>query len=191
MNSAGKSRLEPEDWINAATQTLKAEGVGNVKIDPLAKKLGVTRGSFYWHFTKREALLDAVLVHWQSTTTLNVIEELEQGQRSAKERLEKLMSLAFSVHPDSMAVEHAIRAWSLNDDKVKAVVVRVDTQRIEYLKKLILALGWSIEEAQQHAYLVYYCRVGLYAQALVPDLAERLKTMKGLFANCLPANQRP
>ncbi len=183
-----KSRLQKLDWINAATQILKTEGVHKVKVEPLARILGVTRGSFYWHFTKRQDLLDAILANWHSSTTVDIIEKLQQGQMSAKGRLEQLLSLAFSVRPDSLAVEHAIRAWSLSDSKVKAVVIQVDGQRIEYLKTLILALGWSEEDAQQRARLVYYCRVGLYTQALIPTLAERLKTVQSLLAICMPAD---
>lgn len=188
MIDKSKSRLAKLDWINAATQILKTEGVEKVKVEPLARMLGVTRGSFYWHFDKRQDLLDSILANWHSSTTLDIIEALEQGQKSAKERLEQLINLAFSVHPESLAVEHAVRAWSLIDPKVKAAVVQVDSQRIEYLKKLILALGWSDEEAQQRACLVYYCRVGIYHQARIPELSERLRTVHSLLTLCMPAS---
>ena len=81
-------RLVKQDWIDAAIQTLKDFGVHRVKVEPISKMLKVTRGSFYWHFNKRQDLLDAVLNNWKQKTTLYVIDKLEHSNITAKDRLE-------------------------------------------------------------------------------------------------------
>jgi len=176
-----KNSLSRFDWVQIAVHKLEAFGVDKVKVDPLAKELGVSRGSFYWHFTKRQDLLDAVLSHWQEVTTADVIEQLEQLTAPASVRLENLMKFGFSMHPNSLSLEKAIRAWSLSDDGVANLVLSVDTQRISYLNKLLRAVGHSPELAKQYARLVYYCRMGMYTQVQVPPLNERLKTMQTLL----------
>lgn len=175
------ARLAKQDWIDAATQSLKAFGVDRVKVDPLAKMLNVTRGSFYWHFNKRQDLLDAVLSNWQQKTTLDVIDKLEHSNISAKSRLEKLLTLSFTMSPSSLGTEQAIRAWGLNDQEASKIIEDVDNQRIEYLFQLILSMGLAELVALQHARVIYYTRIGLFAQAVVPRLQERILVMQSLL----------
>ena len=174
-------RLVKQDWIDAATDTLKEFGVDRVKVDPIAKMLNVTRGSFYWHFNKRQDLLDAVLSNWQQKTTLDVIDKLEYSDIPARARLEKLLTLSFTTGPASLATEQGIRAWGLNDPEANKVIESVDDQRIEYLHQLILGMGREEFVAMQHARVIYFTRVGLYAQAAVLPLEERLLVIQSLL----------
>lgn len=167
------SRLERNDWVLAAVDVLKQEGVDRVKVDPLAKKLGVTRGSFYWHFGKRQDLLDAILCHWKDMSTQSVIVEVERENDTPEGRLRHLIDFALSVDEDRISLELAIRAWARTDIAVKAALFEIDEQRISYLKQLILDIGWRESDAHQHASYIYYCRTGLYNQAVVPDLETR------------------
>ena len=68
-------------WITAALEVLASEGIGRVRVEPLAKKLGVTKGSFYWHFDDRPALHAAMLAQWQETQTLGIIAMVEAAQQ--------------------------------------------------------------------------------------------------------------
>jgi AcrR family transcriptional regulator len=174
-------KLERQNWVDAATEAMKSNGVAGVRVDVLAKKLGITRGSFYWHFKKRQDLLDAVLSNWEQVGTLGIINELENLEESAAIRLENLLTLAFSSTEESFAFERAVRAWAITSDKVKEVVVRVDTQRIEYLRQLYSELGWPSKKALQHAKHVYYIRTGLFHQGELPNLNERIKSVNYLL----------
>jgi AcrR family transcriptional regulator len=178
----GSTRLAKQDWINAATATLKKCGVDKVKVDPIAKELNVSRGSFYWHFNKRQDLLDAVLNNWQQTTTQDVIDQLEDAVMPANQRLEKLLTLAFTSSSNNLATEQAIRAWGLSDQTASKVIQQVDNKRVEYIYRLLLDMNVAELMAMQFARVIYYTRVGLYAQAVLPDLQERMLIAKTLLS---------
>jgi AcrR family transcriptional regulator len=169
------SRLARIDWINAAIKILSNQGVDAIKVGAIAKQLKITRGSFYWHFNKRQDLLDAVLNHWESVSTLNVIEQLEDSANSPRQRMHKLLTLAFSVDVTQFSFERAIRAWAVKDENVRQKLIQVDCKRLAYLQNLFQQLGCKQEEAEHHAQYTYYCRTGLYHQGQVPQLKQRLQ----------------
>jgi AcrR family transcriptional regulator len=185
-NDPSGSRLTRNDWIKAAIETLKNQGVDNIKVDPIAKQLSVSRGSFYWHFNKRQNLLDGVLSYWESVSTLDIIEQLEQSPHSPDSRLRQLLTMALTIDSENFSFERAIRAWAVKENNVRQVLTAVDHKRIGYLQMLISQLGWDAEQAKQHAQLVYYFRTGLYHQGQVPELAQRLQTVTYLcrILNC-------
>ena len=109
--------LTPQTWIAAATEVLIDRGIDAVRVDVLAKALEVTRGSFYWHFKDREALLVAVLHAWRDGATEQVIERFEGQQADAQALVGELISLPFRGRAAQRAarVELAIRAWARRD----------------------------------------------------------------------------
>ncbi len=168
--------LERQKWVDIAVQAMKDGGVQEIRVELLAKKLGITRGSFYWHFKKRQDLLDAVLEHWEKAGTLEIISVLENSKSASEERLRELLILSFSVSEKDFSFERSIRAWAMTSFTVKEVVARVDQQRIAYLQQLYKEQGWSENDAKQNARLVYFSRTGLFHQAEVPELSERLQS---------------
>ena len=93
-----------------------------------------------------------------------------------------MLTLSFTNSPDSLAMEQATRAWGLNDPDANKIIEDVDYQRIEYLYQLMLTTGLAELVALQYARLLYYTRVGLYAQATVPALDERMLVIHSLLA---------
>jgi len=180
-------RLKGKDWVDEAITVFKADGIDSVKIDPIAKRLGVSRGSFYWHFNKRQDLLDAILDYWQTISTENIIIELEQKHTLARDRLNELMIIAFSVSAEEFSFERAIRSWATTDKKVSVLLHIVDTQRMGYLQRLIQRIdqdnkqGRSETEIQHYAHQLYYCRTGLFHQAQLPKLGQRQLMVKFLM----------
>jgi AcrR family transcriptional regulator len=174
--------LDETSWVDEAFEVLSDKGVDDVGIESLAKRLGVTKGSFYWHFKDRAALLTAVLRRWQQRATLSIIERLEHSGMSTAERLRKLV-----VEPQSTPqsrkggfVELAIRAWARKDPVAAAAVKEVDQQRLTYLQSLCRALGSSEEEALARAYLLYAAQ---FAECLITadeSSAERTKRLARL-----------
>ena len=145
-------RLSREDWLAAALEVLKSEGVEKVNIVRIARDLGVTSGSFYWHFKDRSDLLRSLLEFWVRTQTEAILENVDQGTPS--ERLFKLMEIL--TLGEEARYEVAVRAWA-GFDKMAAEVVRgTDKRRIEWLRSVFHELGFSGTEAEMRARLFLY-----------------------------------
>ena len=155
-------RLDADSWIAAALEMLEAHGIDGVRVELLARNLGVTKGSFYWHFKDRDALHVAMLDSWRRRATLSLIERLDRAL-APKERLIALFRLPFS-NPRSeqgAAVELAIRLWGRRDPRVLTVLKEIDQLRTEYITQLLRQCGVAESEARPRAILGYaYMRVG-------------------------------
>jgi AcrR family transcriptional regulator len=163
-------RLEPAHWIAAADDLLIQRGVDAIRIDPLAKTLSVTKGSFYWHFESRDALLDAVLQDWHQRMTLSVIERIEQTLDSPAARLRALLALRSSGERSERdaQIELAIRLWARTDGRARKALDETDRLRLNYFIELFGKLGHPADAARAKALLAYsYMRVAaslLYEQ---------------------------
>jgi|ERR1700741_1162565 len=149
--------LDEADWINAALDILVNRSVDAVGVEPLAKQLGVTKGSFYWHFRDRPALLRAILRAWRQRATLAIIERLEQRHDTPLDRLRQLIELPYSSPRARQAaqVELAIRAWARRDELAAAAVQEVDKHRLSYIGSLLRSIGFENDEADVRAVLLY------------------------------------
>ncbi|WP_168073843.1 TetR/AcrR family transcriptional regulator [Caulobacter sp. SSI4214] len=150
-------RLTARDWIRGALDILADQGIAGVRVEPLAKHLGVTKGSFYWHFKDRAALIDAMLEGWRKRATLAIIDRLEQSGEGPRQRLNALLNLPLAGHRSARGadVELAIRLWGRRDPKAKAALAEVDELRLRYFTQLIEALGHSPEHSRARAVLAY------------------------------------
>jgi AcrR family transcriptional regulator len=151
------ARLAREDWVAAALRLLAGSGVEAVRVEPLAKRLGVTKGSFYWHFSDRPALLAAVLAEWERRATLAIIAEVEASGGTAGERLLALLRLATGADG---RIDRRVRAWAMNEAAAAAVLRRVDRRRVGYLRRLFAELGFPKSQAAARAQLAYHALVG-------------------------------
>ena len=157
--SAESPRKSKQDWIEVATHALARDGIGAVRVEALARELGVTKGSFYWHFADLQALLVAIYEAWEVSGTQRVIALVESGGGSAEERLRRLRDL--TTEP-GIGPELALRDLARRDARVAAIVERVDDQRMEYLRSLYAALGCSALEADARAMMAYSLLIGSY-----------------------------
>lgn len=158
--------LDTAAWVDAAFDLLAEGGIDAVRIDPLAKRLGVTRGSFYWHFKDRAALHSAVLKQWRKWATYQVGNRVEQATADPGERLRRTLALpaAGPRARRAAAIEMAIRQWARRDEEAAAAVQRIDHQRLTYYAKLFAERGHAEEEARRRAYLFY---AALMSQAII------------------------
>lgn len=156
-NDPAKVQLTPLDWINAATSLLVEKSIDAVGVDALAKQLGVTRGSFYWHFTNREDLLNQILNNWKDRATDNVIRRFTREGVKPQELIAELTLLPFHGHTarESASLELAIRAWARRDPDARQVVDQVDAERLSYISQCFSALGHDIAEARARAFALY------------------------------------
>jgi AcrR family transcriptional regulator len=149
------TRLSREDWLAAALEVLYGEGVGKVSIVRIARDLGVTSGSFYWHFKDRNDLLQGLLGFWVRSQTATIFEKVEQFEGTPSDRLFKLMEML--TLGEEGRYEVAVRAWAGFDDMAAQVVRGTDKRRIEWLRGTFRELGFSGNEAEMRARLfVYY-----------------------------------
>lgn len=167
--------LTRQDWIDRGLKALAETGVETVRVEPLAKLMGVTKGSFYWHFKNREDLLDAVLQEWVKRQTNSIIERVEAMGGDAATKLLYLFELAVQ---DDGRVENAIRAWATSDSKITAVLDQVDQRRLDYTKDLFLQVGFAPFEAMVRARMVYYALVGEFTIGVRGNQAERLAEIR-------------
>jgi AcrR family transcriptional regulator len=151
--SAEEARLTRRDWIAVAIRKLAQDSVAALRIDELADELGVTKGSFYWHFRSREDLLDAVLESWRSLMVTRVKELIGPASTAPAERLRNLLRIALASHPDGPGgpFELTLRDWARRDARVARLVREVDAERIAFLEELYCAAGLDAARARVYA----------------------------------------
>lgn len=156
------NRLDKSDWIAAGLKALQADGIDAVRVEPLAAKLKVTKGSFYWHFKDRPALLSALLECWQRRATNAIIDEVETVGGPAKAQLRKLFEIVLQADG---RLEMAIRNWAKTDKAAARAVKSIDKKRIGYVANLFEDDGFTAPEARMRARFAYFALIGQYTIA--------------------------
>lgn len=151
------AKLNRDRWLTAGLQSLAEQGPEGLRIMPIAEQLGVTKGSFYWHFKDLDAYRSALLDEWEQRFTLEAIQYLEKEQRDPHEKLR--MWITGAAYSD-FRLDRAIRFWSLNHAAAKKARSRVDAERINYLSKLLRDVGWSKDEAATLGQWAYCAWIG-------------------------------
>ncbi|BBA38238.1 MULTISPECIES: TetR/AcrR family transcriptional regulator [Burkholderia] len=157
MDSSSKPQLTPDDWIRAAADVLVDKSVDAVRVEVLSKNLGVTRGSFYWHFKDRDDLLSHLLTWWRDTATEQIIDRFEKRNVKARQLLRDLLALPFhgEAAQAAAATELAIRGWARRDEMARQFVDEVDGKRLSYIAQCFSALGFDIAESRKRAFALY------------------------------------
>jgi AcrR family transcriptional regulator len=164
------ARLDVAAWTKAALALLAVQGIDGVRVEVLAKSLGVTKGSFYWHFKDRDALHEAMLAQWRRQATLQLIERLDRGVAAPEARLQRLLRLPVvgERSPFAADIELAVRLWGRRDTRAHAALKEVDELRLRYIAQLLENIGIPSQEADARAVLAYsYMRVA--ATLISPD----------------------
>ncbi|MEA2403658.1 MAG: hypothetical protein QOE08_305 [Thermoleophilaceae bacterium] len=150
-------------WIEEGLRALAAGGPEAVRVEPLAKQLGVTKGGFYWHFADRRALLDEMLDTWERTGVDEVIKRVESEGGDPRERLRRLLAIARGSSRDIqmvLATDLAIRDWSRRDKKVARRLRRVDNRRMDYMRSLFGAFCPDEAEVEARCMVIMSLFVG-------------------------------
>ncbi len=142
-----------EDWIQAGLVLLRNKGIDAVKVEALARELGVTKGGFYGYFLNRDVLLQAMLDHWETVLTDEIIKVVSGIQGTLTEKFSQLLDLV-NDHVD-VNLELSLVGWSFKDKQAEAVVNRVIQRRIDFMKSLFLEEGFSVEQSELRARLVH------------------------------------
>ena len=162
-----RNRLSAEDWENGALDMIAEEGVNALAVEALARRLGVTKGSFYWHFRTREALLKAALARWEAREE----HELQNRVVSIDEPRARLRELFHRVARE--ARPHRVYAaflQALELAPVAHVMGRVSQRRLEFLNQAYRQAGMNKSEAAHRARLAYAAYVGFLQLSLITEL---------------------
>jgi AcrR family transcriptional regulator len=157
------ARLAKRDWILAATRALARGGVSAVRIEVLAKELGVTKGSFYWHFKNRRALLAEVLRSWRVAATERIDALVGHRSRDLREQIRLLIQHATRDGSDYVPggrLEQAIREWANNSATARETLRQVDVDRLEMLTEIYVGTGLRRADALAYAHLLYAFTLG-------------------------------
>jgi AcrR family transcriptional regulator len=160
------TRTPPSRWIDEGLRALAGGGPDAVRIEPLAKALGVTKGGFYWHFDDRRALLEEMLDTWERMGVDEVIERVEAEGGDARARLRRLFAIAASS--DARAVlktDLAVRDWSRRDTAVAARLRRVDNRRMDYMRSLFRDFCPDEDDVEARCMLAFSLWIGNHFMA--------------------------
>ena len=162
---ARTGEVRSESWIEAGLKEIARTGVEGVRVEVLAKNLGVTKGGFYRRFRDRAALLEAMLQHWSAGRIAAIEKHTSLDGATARERLKELVpQYSERVNTEGMAVELAIRQWARSDEIAANAAASVDVARLKNVGHLYRATGLPGEEADAQAVL-FYCFV--FGQSLL------------------------
>ncbi|MET8629047.1 TetR/AcrR family transcriptional regulator [Kitasatospora sp. NPDC004669] len=153
-----RQRLTADDWADAALAALAERGIAGIAVEPLAASLGATKGSFYWHFANRDALVAAALARWEEVSTERIIRALEASEPDPAARLGALLRGA-TASASEEPLEVRLLAAS-DHPEVAAALARVTERRVGYLAHLFELLGFPPPVAHQRGFLLYTSYVG-------------------------------
>ncbi|MGL5817384.1 MAG: TetR/AcrR family transcriptional regulator [Phycicoccus sp.] len=178
------SRHSRQTWVDAALGALAEGGAEQLRVEPLAARLGVTKGSFYHHFTDRRALHLAMLDSWEERGTSRIIDDVDATSPDPRERLSRLAHRTLASHRRDDAIESALRAWAQVDTTIAAALARVDTRRLDYTTALLVATGMTTAAAERRAGYFYRILIGEFlwrGSGRTPITADEIDGLVELF----------
>jgi AcrR family transcriptional regulator len=149
-------QLSAKDWLDQGLKALAQNGFTALKAEPLAKAMGVSRGSFYWHFADIGAFHAAILKHWREVAAEQIIANVEAA---AKDQ-DPLALLLHRVFGEKLTLESAVRTWATVDTSARAAVQAIDRRRLGYVESLLKQSGLPAETARARAQILYWAFLG-------------------------------
>lgn len=184
--SVRKVPLSANDWIEEALLVLAADGLAAVAVEPLARRLGATKGSFYWHFANRAELIAATLDLWEQRATSELIERIE-AIADPGERLSELATGAYAGAARGNAYAALLAAAS--DPRVGALLERVTRAQLAFLERLYSELDLPADQVAPRARLAYAVYLGIsqlrHADPDNEPAGTELDAYLGLAVDCI------
>jgi AcrR family transcriptional regulator len=155
-NSATRTQLGRDEWIAGATELMSDRGIDGLRVEVLAKALGVTKGSFYWHFKDRQDLLAGVLQVWRDGRIRDIEKQTSASPGQERKQLQHLIEVYSAARSrKGMAIELALRDWARRDADAARIVEEVDHYRLECTRRLYRACGFDEQEAKARSLMLY------------------------------------
>ncbi|WP_155154326.1 TetR/AcrR family transcriptional regulator [Curvivirga aplysinae] len=169
-------KLGRQEWIEAAFRTLVESGVTSIHVETLAKRLGVTKGSFYWHFKDRTELLEAVLEKWKEQFVIARVETMGGDTDAQLLNLLNIVPRQKGSYQRGGSMELAMRSWARTDNDAMSAVVNVDRTRVDFVESLLEPRGHNGIEKEARAFLIYsylMCQ-GIFSFDRDDDILDRI-----------------
>ncbi|WP_161991741.1 TetR/AcrR family transcriptional regulator [Agrobacterium tumefaciens] len=175
-------RGSQEGWLEAAYETLLESGVDSVKILPLAKKLNLSRTSFYWFFKDREELLAALLSRWRDKNTGSILRQSEAYAETLAEAMLNVFDCWLDSSLFDSKFEFAVRSWALQSDDILGEVRKADAVRMEALSRMFMRFGHPENTADVRARTTYLVQIGYISMQVEEDVAVRMRRIADYIA---------
>jgi AcrR family transcriptional regulator len=185
------TRTPRSSWIDEGLRSLAVGGPEAVRIEPLARALGVTKGGFYWHFDGRRALLEEMLDTWERVSVDEVIERVEGQGGDARAKLRRLSAIASSsdevLRIDPLRIDLAIRDWARRAQTVADRLRRVDNRRMDYMRSLFGAFCPDEDDVEGRCMLAFSLWIGNHFIAADHGARSRAEVLELAFRRLLDA----
>ena len=182
--AAPRQTLSRDAWVAAARKVLEKRGIAEVKIDRLARRFKVTRGSFYFHFSSLKDLHDELLEEWRRINCAPFRKLREAAEIDGYAFFSTIVHVWVDEDPFSPLLDLAVRDWARTSKSLGKEVAEIDDLRISLLQRSFLAMGYAIDESIVRARITYFHQIGQYAISFKEDPAQR-KRYQPLFGKVL------
>lgn len=192
VETTPRSRSSEDLWLGAAYDMLTESGVEAVKVMPLAKRLGLARTGFYWHFKDRDALLEAMIQRWENKNTGNLVARCAAYAETICEAMFNLFDCWLDEGLFDARLDLAIRNWARNDAGLHARLDAADARRFAAVKAMFTRFGYPSDEAEVRTMTVLYTQVGYFSMQVTEDRAGRIARMPayvGVFTGRTPSTR--
>ncbi|MFT0850032.1 TetR family transcriptional regulator [Achromobacter sp. F4_2707] len=180
--AARVAQLSRADWLAVALELFKTEGIEAVRVTRMAEALGVTRGSFYWHFKHREDLQNALIVFWQKKNVQSVLQALDENH-ALDDGILSLFSAWLNPDRFEPGLDLAMRDWARRSPKANDAVNEADTLCMDAIAAFYERHGFEPVEARARARTIYACQIGYYVvTGLHEPMAIRLRYLESIYA---------
>lgn len=188
--AAQRDQLQRFDWLLAALDVFVSEGIDEVRITRLADDLGVTRGSFYWHFTNRDDLIDALVDYWREKNTPAIVNAVKDSP-SLDDGILGFFETCVDADLFDPRLDLAIREWARRSPDIRTELDRADEIRITTIKDFFERFGYSMPQAFIRARVMYFAQIGFYALDVKDTLDVRLSYIDAYFESFTGRNLDP
>lgn len=161
-------------WLNTAYEVLLEGGVDAVKIMELAKRSGLTRTGFYWHFKDLNALHQALITRWRHTNTKNLVKRAGAPANNITEAMLQVFDCWFDQRLFDAALDLAIRNWARKDAALKKTLASADKKRCNAIKTMFLHHGYNEQQAEVRSMTVVYTQIGYFSMAQTDSFEKRI-----------------
>ncbi|MFK3969421.1 TetR/AcrR family transcriptional regulator [Pseudomonas sp. NPDC087358] len=168
-------RGSPEGWLEAAYDALKESGVDAVRVMPLAKRLNLSRTSFYWFFQDREQLLAALLARWKDKNSGGMTRQCESYAENITEAILNVFECWLNPDLFDSQFEFAVRSWALQSEEVSVEIAAADEARISALTAMFRRFGYEHDGADTRARTIYLTQIGYISMKTSEDITERFR----------------
>ena len=175
----GHVKVTREDWLLLARDTLVHHGVGEVKVLALATRVGVSRSSFYGYFKSRQHLLEALLADWELRNTQSILTYCAKPTETICAAVCNFFRCFVRADVFDQGLDFAVREWSRREADVRARIDEADSLRLAAVRQMFARHGYSAEDADVRARILYFMQLGYHALEVTEPMRERAARVRG------------